>query len=156
MADDLEEAVSETPKGKGTYELTVVMTTCMDLHKLKPNKIPVRWREGAPPSWGAFDFSWERGSQFSLMVWSRAYWPYSRVDHRPRSSRPTQHRLNHAQWEQGEREGDRIYAWRWNHLFLTMYKKVGDNWPSRMRFFDGSLCCSWAIIYDSLDWDITK
>lgn len=52
MANDLEEAVSETPKGKGTYELRVVMTTCIDLHKLKPNKIPVQWREGgheAPP-----------------------------------------------------------------------------------------------------------
>lgn len=40
MADDFEEAVSETPKGKSTCELTVVMTMCIDLHKLKPNKIP--------------------------------------------------------------------------------------------------------------------
>lgn len=52
MADDFEEAVSETPKGKGTCELTVVMTMCIDLHKLKPNKIPEQWRGSgheAPP-----------------------------------------------------------------------------------------------------------
>lgn len=38
MADDFEEVVSETPKGKGTCELTIVMTTCIDLHKQAQGK----------------------------------------------------------------------------------------------------------------------